>query len=614
MFDRPLARACLVSILLLFAAACSRSPGVPSPVSDPASRRLLPAGSVIGQTSGEGAHVWHGIAFAKPPTGALRWRAPEALPAWRGEFEALTPPVMCTQYPMTLAQGQDPDRPVGREDCLQLSVYAPRFDPDAVPAQSESLPVMFWIHGGGNLMGTSSSYDWSRFAETHRVIVVATTYRLGPFGWFRHPALWEAQDDALDRSGNFGTLDLIRSLEWVRENVSAFGGDPGNVTIFGESAGGNNVLALLLSPPARGLFHRAIAQSGGTWSASISESENWVADEEPGRPFSSREFLARLLVGDGSVPDREAARAYADSAPPRSLAGYLRGKSRQEIIGVLADRAEVNMSSVPLTIREGTVVPKGEMIDHFRAGAYHRVPTMVGTNRDETKLFMMRNPEYTWMLFGVLPRLRDVERYERDAEHASDAWKVDGADQIAIAIESQGDLPVYAYRFDWDEQPSLMGTDMGVLLGAGHAVEIPFVMGSPALEPLMRVMFREDSALASDPLSIAMGRYWAQFARTGDPGQGGDEALPRWAPWNSATEESPRFIVLDSGAGGGIRMSSDYRTPQRIADRVFTDTRFADDAERCEALVELVETFPDYDEADRISRGCDSRDTPRMSE
>lgn len=590
--------------LALFASACQQPPKAPPPAADPTSRRSLPAGAVIGRASETESHVWHGIPFAKPPVGELRWRAPEPLPPWKGERSALTPPGACVQYPMPFGNDVDLDEPIGSEDCLQLSVYAPRFAPGDVPAGSDRLPVMFWIHGGGNLMGTSATYDWSQYAAKHGVVVVATNYRLGPFGWFRHPALWNAGDDALDRSGNFGTLDLVRALEWVRDNVAKFGGNPGNVTIFGESAGGNNVIALLLSPPAQGLFHRAISQSGGTWSASVAEAENWTDDEQPGRPFSSREFAARLALADGLAADREAAKAYVDSADATALGAYLRGQSQNEIMAVLADRSEVNMQTLPLTIRGGSVVAEGEMIDSFRAGSFHRVPTILGTNRDETKLFMMMDPEYVWRLFWVLPRPRDRDQYMRDAEHSSDAWKADGADQIAIAIESHGGGSVYGYRFDWDEQPSVMGSDMATLLGAAHGIEIPFVMGVPALGPLMSLLFGDEADLAGDPLSDAMGSYWAEFARNGAPGQGTSGSVPHWTAWDSSTEQAPRFLVLDTPAGGGIRMSADYRTPERIAARVFADPRFEDDAERCEALNGLVAMFPDYTEEDRTQRGC----------
>jgi para-nitrobenzyl esterase len=595
---------------VFLALACQQTPAPAPVVADPESRRSLPAGAVVGRSTPDGAHAWHAIPFAKPPVGALRWRAPEPLPPWQGVRQSLTPPGECVQYPMPFVNEADLDVPVGSEDCLYLSVYAPRAAPDAVPAGRERLPVLFWIHGGANLTGTSATYDWSRYAAKHGVVVVATNYRLGPFGWFRHPALWADGDDAFDRSGNFGTLDLIRGLEWVRDNIGAFGGDPGNVMIFGESAGGNDVIALLLSPPAGGLFHRAISQSGGTWSASVAEAENWTDDPEPGRPFSAREFTARLVMADGLAADRGSAKAYVDGADPVALEAYLRGKSQDEIMAVLVDRSEVNMGSMPLTIRGGTVVAVGEMIDSFRAGNFHRVPTILGTNRDETKLFMMMSPEYTWKLFGLLPRFRDRNVYERDAEHASDAWKADGADQIAAAIESHGAGTVYGYRFDWDEEPSLMGTDMGTLLGAAHGVEIPFVMGAPALGPLMSLLFGSERDLAEDPLSVAMGSYWAEFAKDGAPGRGTSGTLPLWSAWDSSTDDSPRFLIFDSAADGGIRMSSDYRTPKRIAERVFADARYEDDAARCEALVELVEMFPHYTEEDRVALGCAPEESP----
>ena len=153
--------------------------------------------------------------------------------------------------------------PVGSEDCLYLNIYAPRFTDTDVPKDAARLPVMLWIHGGGNTIGEAGFYNGGNLAAQQRVIVITTNYRLGPFGWFRHAATRNDGANELDRSGNFGTLDLVRALQWIRENAAAFGGDPNNVTIFGESAGGTNVFSLLLSPPARGLFHRAIVESGG---------------------------------------------------------------------------------------------------------------------------------------------------------------------------------------------------------------------------------------------------------------------------------------------------------------------------------------------------------------
>src|SRR5262249_41484462 len=143
-----------------------------------------------------------------------------------------------------------------------LNVYAPRFGESEVPAGSARLPVMLWIHGGGNTVGEAGFYNGGNLAASERVIVVTVNYRLGPFGWFRNAALRGEGTSEADRSGNFGTLDLVRALEWVQENVAAFGGDPNRVTIFGESAGGVNVFTMLQLPGAHGLFHRAIVESG----------------------------------------------------------------------------------------------------------------------------------------------------------------------------------------------------------------------------------------------------------------------------------------------------------------------------------------------------------------
>src|SRR5262249_22798225 len=148
--------------------------------------------------------------------------------------------------------------PVGSEDCLYLNVYAPR---DAAPGAA--LPVMVWIHGGGNTIGAGELYDGGNLATTEHVVVVTVNYRLGPFGWFRHAARPGDGTTPPERSGNFAVLDLVRALEWVRDDIAVFGGDPGRVTVFGESAGGTNTLLLLLAPQAQGLFHRAIVESGG---------------------------------------------------------------------------------------------------------------------------------------------------------------------------------------------------------------------------------------------------------------------------------------------------------------------------------------------------------------
>jgi para-nitrobenzyl esterase len=311
--------ACALFVLLLLGFACRRAESPPPPQPDPDSQRSTQSGDVVGFVSEGGAHVWRGIPFATPPKGDLRWRAPRPPRPWEGVRESLEFGESCVQFAGLLS---DDDRaeegePVGDEDCLHLNVYAPRRDPEALAGQRERFPVMFWIHGGGNTIGSSRVYDGSRLAVEHGLVVVTVNYRLGVFGWFAHPALPVEGTTPEDRSGNFGTLDLVRALEWVRGNIAAFGGDPERVTIFGESAGGRNVFSLLISPRARGLFQRAIVQSGATNTSPMDEAMGFSDDPQPGHAASSREVILRLLQRDGRAGDRAAAKAaLASMAEP----------------------------------------------------------------------------------------------------------------------------------------------------------------------------------------------------------------------------------------------------------------------------------------------------------
>jgi len=241
------------------------SDSLPEPAkADPTSERVTSTGKVRGFAAGNGAQGWLGIPYAAPPVGPLRWRAPRPARPWAGTREALVPGPVCPQLggPLADVAPKEWGKVVGAEDCLTLNIWTPRHTPAELSALAEPYPVMLWIHGGGNTIGYGADYDGRVLAGTHKVIVVTINYRLGVLGWFNHPAVLAGAENADDASGNFGTLDTIAALQWVQDNIAAFGGDPERVTIFGESAGGVNVFALLASERAKGLFHGAISQSG----------------------------------------------------------------------------------------------------------------------------------------------------------------------------------------------------------------------------------------------------------------------------------------------------------------------------------------------------------------
>ena len=556
------------------------------------SRRALPAGPIIGAAGSHGSHVWRGLPYARPPVGELRWRAPEAAPRWSAPQQALAFGAICPQ-PASLFGGSseaEPGTPLGSEDCLTLNLWAPAFAREAIPEAADRLPVMLWIHGGGNVVGSGTFYDGGRLATSQRVIVVTLNYRLGPLGWFRHAALRSGSASAEDSSGNYGTLDLIRALEWLRENAAAFGGDPENVTIFGESAGGRNAMSLLLSPRARGLFQRAISQSGGVDTTPPHEAENAVDHAEaPGARGSSREVLLRLLVADGSAPDRAAAAARADGLSAGEIAQYLRSRTPAQLLEVYATERAEGMPDVPQLFRDGAVIADGDPQEILaRPGAAAPVPVMLGSNRDENKLFLAYDENHVRWWFGVFPRRVDAELYDRTASYLARMWKATAVDQPATALRSAGLQSVYAYRFDWDEEPTVFGlVDVGELVGAAHGLEIPFVFGHWDLGPMSGWLFSAKNAEGRDWLSARMMSYWAEFAHTGSPGRGRDGALPEWPVWAAPAQE-PRYIVFDTLAGGGLRTDRRTESAQRVVDEIAIDPRLASAEARCSVYRELV--------------------------
>ena len=228
-----------------------------SPIKEENSLTISTSSGVSQGTLSKNVITWEDIPYAIPPVGNLRWKAPRSLIS----PELVLKPQQgngCLQEASIYA-GIQGEGIVGQEDCLYLDIKAP------VNNSNRRLPVMFWIHGGGNTSGVKDYYDFSELIREHQVLVVTINYRLGPMGWFTHPAIQGLQN-GIDKTSNFGTLDIMEALKWVQSNIQNFGGDPDNITIFGESAGGNNVLSLLASPMGNGLFHKAISQSGYTTS------------------------------------------------------------------------------------------------------------------------------------------------------------------------------------------------------------------------------------------------------------------------------------------------------------------------------------------------------------
>ena len=573
--------AALLVALMATSVACSDTP-----VADPNSERVLTTGRIVGLLNDRGAHEWRGLRLAAPPTGDQRWRPPRLPESWSGTRPALSFGNPCPQYEKTS------DTVMGVEDCLFANVLAPPFAPDSIPGGPNRRPVMVWIHGGGNVAGHAAEKDWSTLAIEHGIVVISLQYRLGALGWFRHPALLAENASPEERSGNFVILDLLLGLRWVRDNAAAFGGDPNRITIFGASAGAGNIFSLLISPPSEGLYHGAVMQSGGPSSSSTVEAENAVTAPQAGHPSSSHEVLLTLLRTVSGL-NRTQAEQHLARMSQQEIAALLRGTPVEQLLAAYP----ISFGPVyrpPIKFRDGHVLPADPPLTVLQNGNFARVPVLLGSARDEVKLFMLIGDHSIQRIFGLPIRLCDPGRYQLLAEYGSRRSKARGVDRVAAAMSASGHSPVFAYRTDWDDLRRVLTLDFKVLMGALHGIELPFLQDQLAGGGISNLV-QPDAIPAVQELAAAMRSYWAEFAYHGDPGRGRDQRLPRWQAWHAEQAEAT-FLVFDAPADGGIRHSKEIESDDALLADIANDSRFQSECDRCEAMAGMVfGRLPDYE-------------------
>jgi len=540
---------------------------------DEATRVSLADGDVIGTRGRDDSFAWYGIPFAAPPVGDLRWRAPRPVSSWDETLEATAPFNRCTQLTSGFEPGREEGELAGKEDCLYLNVWAPS------DSDNEPKPVMVWIHGGANVWGFAGQYEMGRLAQSQDVVVVGINYRLGMMGWFAHPSIVSTAETELDRSMNFGTLDQIAALEWVQQNIGAFGGDPDNVTIFGQSAGAFNVAALISSPLTEGLFHKAIVQSGGFRSTAYQDAVEGPAVESRRRGAASSEFVSYLMdKGDLSETSAE---------NPQELATQLRAMSPADIfdayknLPVAVDAAGL-INPVDIS-NDGIAVPSEGIRQALLSGSEMRdVPLLVGTTRDEFKGAALFDKELVGNLFDIAFWPKNKKAYEAFGYYPNALWSYHGAEEVADYWTRHQTSPVYTYRFDWDEQGKAFTTDISFLAGASHSLDIPFVVGGfedKVSDPL-GVFFSKKNKAGREELSRKMMEYWANFAYEGTPGQGRSGTLPEWSEWRRGNDVD-RLMLLDTEKDGGVRMISDITGAEELFDAFAVDPRFRKNSVRC---------------------------------
>jgi len=467
-------------------------------------------GALHGASNGD-VVTFKAIPYAAPPVGPLRWKPPQAPLHWEGVREAVSFGPACMQP----ARAGWPVIPTS-EDCLTLNVWAP-----ASHRASAKLPVMVWIYGGSFVYGSGASpvYDGAGFAKAG-VVLVTLNYRLGRFGFFAHPAL--TAESPKGPLANYGLMDQIAALKWVKGNIAAFGGDPASVTVFGESAGAMSVNDLMVSPLARGLFAKAISESGfGRFTAA---------------PLANAEDAGvRIAKAAGAKDGADAAALRA--LPAQALVGQPTGVTDTMFLRPVLDG----------------VVLSEQVAQAFAAGHQARVPFLEGGNSWEASLFppVRKYPDLVIARLGAEPEA--IALYGDGDDHARLAADL-VTDQLMIEPDRhlarqmvKAKVPVWVYFFSY-----VPAAQRGDEIGARHGAEVPYVFDN--LPPLpIQLGERSIPAATADDEAIAkaMHAYWIAFAKTGDPGAAGGVRWPRF--------EAAKESVLEFGADG-VNVRPKFRT------------------------------------------------------
>jgi len=493
-----------------------------------------PAGGVAGTavtTSGGVARAFLGIPYAAPPVGLLRWKPPAAASKWLGTRDATNFGPRCMQpalYDDMVFHDTGPS-----EDCLTLNVWTP-----ANAAPGKKLPVMVWVYGGGNTTGgTSEGRQNGAHLATKNVIVVSFNYRLGIFGFFTHPEL--AAESPEHAAGNYGLLDAVAALHWVQTNIDAFGGDPANVTVFGESAGSYAVSSLMASPLATGLFAHAIGQSGGAFGASKPVYPSLARQQEKDAEFARTQLHADSLAALRAIPAGQLLAAGGNgSAFGPDTDGYFLPQSPATIF------AAGKQNDVPMMAgwnhdeggsgaAQTRITPTGSLESPSSVKVPGNVIHTTIAQSDRQRLQDMAAKDFAAHAGDFLqafPAATDAEALTRLQQYATDKFIAYGTWAWLEAQTDNGKMPAYRYRFDLVPPPDpARPTRFGVF----HSDDIEYVFGT--LGSRKGIAWRpQDTAMSEQMMT-----YWTNFARTGDPNGGG---LPKWPVYASASGSQVMYL------------------------------------------------------------------------
>lgn len=489
-------------------------------------------GPVKGTEDGS-VRIWYGVPYAKSPEGDLRWQAPEAPDAWSKELDCTNPAAPAIQFTN--------NEVTGTEDCLNLDIYA--------ADGAKGCPVLVYVHGGNNQTGNAQEIPGVDLANTDGCIYVSLSYRLGLFGFMCLPALGSD-------TGNFAMLDIASALDWVRANIEAFGGDPDNVTISGFSAGGRDVMAMLMSPLFAGKFDKAIAYSGGMTTAEIEPSQKKEAAA-----------LAPLAVEDGRAATEEEAYRWLLS-DDSEVKTWLYSISAERLAPLMGN-ASIRMSVFPHLFEDDIVLPKGG----FANADYHAVPLLMLTGTTEFSMFSAFDP--FWKSDPLTAWSEDEQAAAKAfaIRYGSDMYRIFNAECSAEAMEARYGKDIYVCQVAFGGETSAVRIDT---FGSFHGIFVPMLSSKNNYTSLVPDTFDKEGYQA---MGKAFNAYLKNFLETGNPN---GEGLATWDAWNSERKESMVFDATETDAV--IGMTDAHRSYDEILSAMDADTTISDE------LKELVAT------------------------
>ena len=463
-------------------------------------------GSVMGYEEDE-ALIWQGIPYGGDTSGENRWQARTDPQPWSETLDATQAGVVALQA--------GADGVIGSEDALNLDIYRPN-------NETEDLPVLVYIHGGNNQTGQAQEISGKSFVSSQDAIVVSVNYRLGPLGFNPLPALKTGSDE--ENSGNYAMLDLAKSLDWIRANIGEFGGDSNNITVSGFSAGGRDVMAMLISPFFEGKFDKAISFSGGMT----------IADEEKSQDIFA-ESIAPLVVEDGVKNDEDQAKKWLLTSD-EEVKDYLYNLDGIRLVGLMSN-AGIRMDVFPHLYNDGTVIPT----EGFDTETYNSVPLIMLTGEQEFSLFSRFDPYFAEAVSdGSIDTDQDISgQYDFVNKYGGQLYSLFNLEDSAIKMTSNYNAPIYGMEILFGENPDYISEEMAKI-GSFHGVFVPLLdTDSESYAELVTDSYESQGA---KELSVMFQNYIYEFISSGNPN---GENLTEWTEWQKDADENILFPDAD---------------------------------------------------------------------